>query len=144
MAPKDQRKSRAPRTLVARALLILGLVLLAVYVMARIQARVMSRVAVRQFEELKQAAPDGAVSTAAESTEPPRTTSQPDFLLWSKKRIKGFQDSLTLSLAPPMGVLRIPRLHLEVPLLEGTSMIGISQGETEIPLHLAERVPQAW
>ncbi len=37
----------------------------------------------------------------------------------------------------PVGWVLMPRKP-------GTSMIGKSQGETEIPLHLAERVPQAW
>jgi hypothetical protein len=45
---------------------------------------------------------------------------QPDFSLWSEKRIKGYRASLLVDVPPPLGVLDIPSLQLEVPVLEGT------------------------
>jgi sortase A len=128
IVPKDKRQPLTLRALGTRFLLVLGLVMLATYVVARIHASILSRVAVRQFEELKKPPPGSASSTGAGSTESPQTTSEPDFVLWSKERIRGFQDSLKLRLAPPMAVLRIPTLRLEVPLLEGTDDVTLNRG----------------
>jgi len=44
----------------------------------------------------------------------------PDLTLWSPKRIKAWRDALTQPAPPPLGVLRIDRIALEVPILEGS------------------------
>lgn len=49
-----------------------------------------------------------------------RDLSHPDQSLWSPKRIQAFQESLTREAPPALAVLRIPRLAIEVPVLEGT------------------------
>lgn len=50
----------------------------------------------------------------------PSTPSVPDQRLWSPERIRAWHDALTRDAPPPLAVLRIPRLNLEVPILEGT------------------------
>jgi sortase A len=45
---------------------------------------------------------------------------EPDFSLWSPHRIKLYQESLSAQLGPPVALLRIPKIRLEVPVLEGT------------------------
>lgn len=45
---------------------------------------------------------------------------QPDFSLWSPQRVKLYQHSLSEQLGPPVALLRIPKIGLEVPVLEGT------------------------
>jgi sortase A len=128
MGPKDQRKPLAIHTLISRLMLVLGLILLAIYVVARIHGSILSRASVRQFEELKQSAPGNSASARPGGTEPLPTASQPDFFLWSKERILGFQESLKLRIAPPLGIIRIPKLHLELPLLEGTDDVTSNRG----------------
>ena len=44
----------------------------------------------------------------------------PDLSLWSPKRIQAWQDSLVKASPEALAVLRIPRISLEVPVLEGT------------------------
>lgn len=44
----------------------------------------------------------------------------PDVRLWSDKRIKAYRASLFANIPPPLGVLQISRLPLQVPVLEGT------------------------
>ena len=61
-------------------------------------------------------------------TDSREAASQPSFILWSEKRIKGFQDSLNQSHSAPLAVLRIPRFHLEAPLLEGTDDVTLNRG----------------
>ena len=51
-----------------------------------------------------------------------------DDRLWSAKRIIAFKETLTNSTAPPIAVLRIPRIGLEVPVLEGTDEVNLNRG----------------
>ena len=48
-------------------------------------------------------------------------TKQPDLTLWSPQRIAAWRTASSQPSAIPLAVLRIPRLNLEVPVLEGTS-----------------------
>jgi sortase A len=50
-----------------------------------------------------------------------------DVSLWSEKRIAAWQDALRVPGPDPLGVLRIPRLRLEVPVLEGTDDITLNR-----------------
>jgi sortase A len=45
---------------------------------------------------------------------------KPDMSLWSPVRVRGWEDSLTRGATPVLAVLRIPKIKLEVPVLEGT------------------------
>jgi sortase A len=47
-------------------------------------------------------------------------TTSPDQTLWSPERKKAWSETLAQNTAPPLAVLRIPRIGLEVPVLEGT------------------------
>jgi sortase A len=44
----------------------------------------------------------------------------PDFSLWSPQRIKAWRNAVERQSPAPLAVLRIPRIGLEVPVLEGT------------------------
>jgi sortase A len=44
----------------------------------------------------------------------------PDLSLWSPQRIRAWQEALTLDAPPPLALLRIRRIGLEVAVLEGT------------------------
>jgi len=109
---------------IERLLLVLGLVLLALYVSARIREIILSRVAVKQFEALKHSAPQSAPGD--EKALP--LTSKPDFVSWSGTRIRAYYDSLDQHLAAPVAVLRIPKIRLEVPVLEGTDDWTLNRG----------------
>jgi len=102
--------------------------LLTFYAGARIHRSVLSRLSLQQFEELRPAAHDNAPVDVAASAEPERAALKPDFVLWSGKRIKAFEHSLKLRLEPPLAILRIPRLNLEVPILNGTDDITLNRG----------------
>jgi sortase A len=47
-------------------------------------------------------------------------TGHPDLTLWSSKRIKAWRDTLNQNGPGPLAVLRIPKIGVEVPVLEGT------------------------
>jgi len=44
----------------------------------------------------------------------------PDQRLWSPERVRAFRASMNRDAPPPLAVLRVPRLEVSVPVLEGT------------------------
>jgi len=65
-------------------------------------------------------------------------TGTPDLALWSPQRIAAWRNTLTMPREVPLAVLRIPRINLEVPVLEGTSEVTLNRGvghieETALP-----------
>jgi sortase A len=52
----------------------------------------------------------------------------PDFALWSPARIEAWRALQAESGPPPVGVLRIPRLRVEAPILEGTDDATLNRG----------------
>ena len=51
-----------------------------------------------------------------------------DFGLWSQKRIDAYQALLSRSFTPPVAVLRIDRVGLQVPVFRGTSELQLNRG----------------
>jgi sortase A len=102
-------------------LLVTGVMLLGLYVASRVQSAVLSTAELQRFktqERVSVAGPRGvALSTVA-----------PDFSLWSEKRIKEYQESLAVQFSPAIGILRIPKINVEVPVLEGTDDLILNRG----------------
>jgi sortase A len=61
------------------------------------------------------------------------TAAPPNFALWSGKRIKDYQESLAMQFSPAVAILRVPKIHLEVPVLEGTDDLTLNRGVGRIP-----------
>lgn len=76
------------------------------------------REAMQQFSELK----------SAERHRPESV----DVTLWSEARIRAWQSTRDLPGPSPLAVLRIPHIHLEVPVLEGTEEITLNRGTGHI------------
>jgi sortase A len=55
-------------------------------------------------------------------------TAIPDLSLWSEKRVKEYQESLAEHFPPALGILRIPKISVEVPVLEGTDDLSLNRG----------------
>jgi sortase A len=51
-----------------------------------------------------------------------------DFSLWSEKRIDSYKQSLAQRFDPPLALLRVGKIHLEVPVLEGTDDLTLNRG----------------
>ena len=106
------------RRVLERVLLAAGAALLLVYAAARIHGEVGRRAGLSTFATLEKATHRASLALP----------SRVDDRLWSAKRIVGFKESLTRSLAPPIAVLRIPKIGLEVPVLEGTDDVNLNRG----------------
>ena len=57
----------------------------------------------------------------------PVSTATPDLTLWEPKRIAAWRKALQTAGPPPIAVLRIPKLGLEVPVLPGTDDITLDR-----------------
>jgi sortase A len=96
-----------------RALLTLGLTLGVASLVVLAYREIGSRLSIRSFE----AEASGSRSIQA-----------PDYSLWSTKRIAAYRDSLARQFAPPVAILRIPRLGVEVPVFDGTDELVLNRG----------------
>jgi sortase A len=90
----------------------LALGTLAVWTAANVAGRTGAVQDIKRFEAAKSA-------TAAAS---------PDLSLWDAERIREWRASLTQPAPPPLGILRIPKLHLEVAILPGTDEFVLNRG----------------
>ena len=104
-----------------RLLLVLGLLMLAIYLAARIHSVVLSRAAVDTFKSQE-------LSSAKHEPRLELLAAKPDFSLWAPKRIKEYEESLTAQFSPAVAILRIPKIHVEVPVLEGTDELSLNRG----------------
>jgi len=115
-----------------------GILLLAFWAAARIHSRISSRRDLERFAALKRtptalsplvagtppASPVPAETPEARSLPEP---GPPDDSLWSRQRIKAYENSLTETASAPMAILRIPKIGLEVAVLDGTDDLTLNR-----------------
>ena len=113
------------RTYLQRLLLLVGFALLAFYAAARLHELILSRAGMRHFEDQRST----RLSQGAEEKRVVQTpTSPPDFVSWSEQRIHQYAESLSKQVASPLAVIRIDRIHVEAPVLEGTDSLTLNRG----------------
>ena len=95
--------------------------MLAVYAAAWIQGATLSSAELLSFKS-KQSV------SVADPHGVPQSAENPDLSLWSKQRINGYRESLAAHFAPAIAVLRISKIQLEVPVLEGTDELSLNRG----------------
>jgi sortase A len=115
-----------------RALMGAGVTLLAAYGAARLHGESTRGREIRRFEETL-AALRQAGSTRAGVDPSTLSLSPPDFSLWSDGRLRAYEESQGSAAPLPLALLRIPRLGLEVPVLDGTDEITLNRGVGRIP-----------
>ena len=113
---------------IERFLLTVGLVLLGFYVLARIHGVVALHAALRSFEEERQG--PGVKETAAHL--PSADSLHTDYSLWSEQRIKAYKSTLGHPTEKLLAVLKIPKLRLEAPVLDGTDDFALNAGVVRI------------
>jgi len=57
---------------------------------------------------------------------------EPDFSLWNGKRIDDYRESLKEQTPPPLAVLTIPSLNIQVPVWNGTEEVNLNRGAGRI------------
>jgi sortase A len=105
--------------IVEGGLLVLGLLLLAMFAFAHIHRFIMFRAEMVKFEAAQLESPaEGAAGLGAIERAIP---------LWGNQRTKSYQTNKGKPVEL-LAVLRIPALHLEVPVLEGTDKVTLNRG----------------
>jgi sortase A len=104
-----------------RLLLIFGVLMLALYAAAWIHRAALSDAELLRFKSRQ-------LISAGEPQGVPLSVANPDLSLWSKQRINGYRESLAAHFAPAIAVLRISKIQLEVPVLEGTDELSLNRG----------------
>jgi len=115
-----------------RGLLFLGLLLLVTFAFAHIHRFIMfraemARFETRQLESTKAGAAGIEASDGATHNADLHRAQNPGYSLWSNRSTKLHQASLRTPVES-IAVLRIPALHLEVPVLEGTDEVTLNRG----------------
>jgi sortase A len=108
---------------IERLLLIVGVLLIAIYTAAYIHRTILSRAELKRFQQAQKPQVVRAVADFRTDAE-----THSDFSTWSEKRIAAYEQSLAEHVDPPLAVLRIPKVNLEVPVLEGTDDLILNRG----------------
>jgi len=87
------------------ALMVAGGLLLSGYLVPTVYGKAMAHIAVAQFRAQN------------------HTNS-----LWDSARIRAYQQTLRVAMAPPEAVLRVPKVGIEVPVFEGTTDLILNRG----------------
>jgi sortase A len=106
--------------LTERVLIGLGLLLIAAWAGIRVHGGLSERAEIRRFEIAKE-----TIRSQSPGREPARPVVLASRLaanttLWSTKRIHAYEESLRTQVQPPLALLRIASIGLEVPVLDGT------------------------
>src|SRR5262249_2881270 len=104
-----------------KILICVGVALLVVYALARVDNAATTYAAVRNFE-------DGEAHSAAKAE--PRTV---DYSLWSAVRIKAYKEGLKRETEPAIALLKIPKLRIVAPIMEGIGDLALNVGVGRIP-----------
>jgi sortase A len=126
LAKKSRRK---PLRILESGFLMTGVVLLAAYFFLRGLGDYQSRSDMFAFEQ--------AVASESELQQPaagaaPTQGTEPDYSLWSEKRIQDYHDSLKQRDDAPLAILSIDKLGLKVPVYNGTDEINLNRGAGRI------------
>ena len=117
-----------------------GILLVAFWIAAKIHSAAGSRRDLERFAQMRRTptplralpvqTPPPVNAVPAETPPPGRVLSfdrPPDETLWSRQRIDGYQASLAEKTSDPLAILRIPKIGLEVAVLEGTDDITLNR-----------------
>jgi sortase A len=120
-SPAGRKDHDQLRIWIERLLLVLGFALLVIYGAARLDSFFSSRTALNKFSAI------AALSTStsddvAEAVSPSRV----DFSLWDGHREQAYEGNPNKLSGAPLAVLRIAKIGLEVPLLDGTDGLTLN------------------
>ena len=114
---------------IERTLFVVGLVLLTIYAGVRIEGLLSSRAAMENFAALETSTSSAAENREAEVTSTETNLIDPevaDFSGWNEDRVRAYKASLSGRFGAPIAVLQIPKIHLAVPLMNGTDDLTLN------------------
>ena len=124
---KNNRKS--PLRILESGFLTTGVILLATFVLARGWGDYQSWSDIRAFEEAVAFESAPTEQAAGSGT---RYSPEPDYALWSSKRISDYHEGNAQRDDPPLAIMSIASLDLKTPIYNGTDEINLNRGAGRI------------
>jgi sortase A len=117
-----------------RVLLVTGFVLVTFYAAARLESGLAARTALDEIEASQTPAMPAATTTDTEnpasaggnSSSPQMELPNVEFRWWGERRVKAYKRAVEKQSGVPLAVLRIPKIHLEAPLFDGTDELTLN------------------
>lgn len=103
------------------AFLVLGMLSGGIYPASRIDSYLASHSALERFE-----ASEPSVPVETRNDEAGVPVFEPDFLGWSDGRVKAYMRPAAQQSSLPLAVLEIPKIHLKVPVFDGTDGLTLN------------------
>ena len=107
-----------------RIFFAIGFGLLALWGTETLESIVFSHAAIAKFEANQAMEAASGISEVRD----PSSATEAGFASWSIKRAQAYKDSLMEKVDPPLAVLRIPKIQLEVPVFNGTDDRTLNRG----------------
>jgi sortase A len=107
-----------------RIFFAIGFALLAVWGIEMSDRLVFSHAAIAKFDIDNATKADGSLPIS----DGPASGSEVGTALWPIKRVQAYKASLLEKVDAPLGILRIPKIHLEVPVFNGTDDLTLNRG----------------
>jgi sortase A len=102
----------------------MGFALVAVWGAVTLHGTVLSRAAIAEFHENEAKNAGNSIPELHGLA----SGSEVSFASWSIKRVQAYKESLLRKVDAPLAVLRIPKIHLEVPVFNGTDDTTLNRG----------------
>ena len=106
-----------------------GVILLVAFVLIRGWGEYQGSSDIHAFE---QAMASGSTTTAQSAAGTASNQQEPDYALWSDKRINDYHESNAQRSEAPLAILSIDKLNLKVPVYNGTEEINLNRGAGRI------------
>ena len=103
-----------------------GVALLAVFFLIRFDADQQREAGIEEFR--KELATQIRVEDTKSDNSILAPVAEPDYSSWDRERIKAYERSLEAGSSPPIGILSIGSLDIQVPVFDGTDEIDLNRG----------------
>lgn len=129
VASKDSGKTRRPSAVEIVAC-VAGLAMLAVFFQIRADQNAQREAGVNSFLAAHSAHASEVVTATPDPSSP--SLDIPDQTLWSEQRIEAFAESHAVGGKPPLAVLNIERLAIQVPVYDGADENNLNRGVARV------------
>lgn len=113
-------------------LYLAGVALLSTFLVLRFEGERQRAAGIAAFEQVAGSAVASISQPGASSSPLLRGLAPPDQALWAEKRIREYEESLKADAAPPLAVVRIDTLDIEVPVYDGADDFNLNRGVARI------------
>jgi sortase A len=121
---KTHAQKRRLMARLERLFFAIGFALLALWGTGMLHSVIFSRAAIAKFDAIEATKASSSIPVVHDLS----SSSEVGFASWSNQRVQAYKASLLEKLDTPLAVLRIPKIHLEAPMFNGTDDLTLNRG----------------